>query len=211
MPRKPAQARVIDYATLPDPTWREEQVSDTRNAAGTRPFPLMYLWIFERPDSLCAQLVSHGWVCLGPVHLLVSPNARVSGPIMRSRSDIEQAVQGFSTGAGRYPCPKFTDFDRFHSYFGYPINYLWCQNAVWQDAFRRVADRCTHFVVDLTTDERPTGLLFELTYLFNTVATENMILLIDEARADLEVISEFVLGGWRRIPSIENPASPLLR
>lgn len=187
---------VIDYSALPDPRWSQEQVSDTRNAAGAKPYPLMYLWIFERPDSLCAQLVSHGWVCLGPLHLLVSPDARVNDPIMRSKRDIEQTVKGFSTAAGRYSCPRFIDFEKFHSYFGYPINYLWCQNDVWQDAFRRVADRCTRFVVDLTTDERPTGLLFELTHLFNRVSAENIILLIDRSRADLDVIGDFVLGTW---------------
>lgn len=182
MPRTPAGVRVVDYATLPDPPWSEERLSDTRNAVGVPPFPLLYLWIYERPDGLCAQLVTHGWVCLGRVHLLVSPDARVSGPIMRSREDIEQAIQGFATAAGRYACPQFIDYEQFHAYFGYPINFLWCRSAVWQDGFEQVADRCTRFVVDLTTEERPTGLLFELSYLFNRVSAEDIVLLIDAAR-----------------------------
>ncbi len=187
---------VFDYTQLPDPAWNQQGVTDSSNAAGSVPFSLMYLWIFERPDSMCTQLVAHGWACLGPVHLLVSPEARVDGAVMRSRQDIEQAIEGFSYNSGRFNCPQFIDYEKHHSYLGYPINYLWCQGSVWQEAFLLTAERCSRYVVDLTTDERPSGLLFELEYLFNQVAVENIILLLDTSRADLDIVCDFVLEAW---------------
>jgi hypothetical protein len=196
MPGNSTKLQVLDYTELPDPAWNQGQITDTRNAAGARPFPLMYLWIFERPDSMCTQLVAHGWACLGPVHLLVSPEARVDAPVMRSSQDIGQAMERFASGSGRFNCPRFIDFEKHHSYLGYPINYLWCQGGVWQEAFHRTAERCDRYVVDLTTDERPTGLLLELEYLFNRVAVENIILLLDTSRADLDLVRDFVLETW---------------
>lgn len=196
MSRSRKDLEVLDYRELRDPVWNQGEITDLNNAAGSKPFPLMYLWIFERPDSMCTQLVAHGWVCLGPVHLLVSPEVREDVPVMRSRHDIEQAVSRFARGAGRFPCPRFVDFEKHHSYFGYPINFLWCQGGVWQEAFRLVAERCRRYVVDLTTDERPAGLLFELQYLFNRIVVDDVILLLDTSRADLDVVRHFVLETW---------------
>ena len=187
---------VLDYAELPDLVWNQTEITDNNNAAGSKPFPLLYLWIFERPDSMCTQLVAHGWACLGPVHLLVSPEARVGGSVMQSRQDIEQAIGRFAYNAGRFSCPKFIDYEKHHSYLGYPINYLWCQGSVWQEAFHQTAELCSRYVVDLTTDERPTGLLFELEYLFNQIAVEDVILLLDISRADLDIVRDFVLEAW---------------
>ena len=66
---------IVDYRDLPDGVWQPERLSNERNALGRPTNRIMYLWLFGRQDSLCAQLVSHGWAFIGPIHLLVSPGA----------------------------------------------------------------------------------------------------------------------------------------
>ncbi len=188
--------RVSDYSSLPDGSWNTSLISDSQNAMGVKPFQIMYLWVFERPDSLCAQFVANGWVFLGSVNLLVSPNARVRSPLMRSHQDIDNAAKLFRNEAGRYRCPKLIDYEVYTKYFGYPVNCLWCTDKTWEYGFKLLASRCQKFVIDLTTDERPDGLLKELFHVFNTIPAENVVFLADIYRAKIDLIREILYSAW---------------
>ncbi|MBU1233176.1 MAG: hypothetical protein KKD01_00155 [Proteobacteria bacterium] len=190
---------IIDYSDLPDGDWNPKLVSNTQNAMGVSPLSIMYLWIFERPDSLYGQLIAHGWAFLGPVHLLVSPSARVDSPVLRTHHDIETAVKQFHNEAGKQTCPKFIDYEYRASYFGYPINYLWCTDKTWEYGFRLMAGRSQYFVIDLTTDERPEGLLTEINHVFNTIPLRNVIFLIDTSRANIDLIRELLYSVWNSL------------
>ena len=189
--------RIIDYSELPDGGWDSKLVSDTQNAMGVYPFPIMYLWIFERPDSLCTQLISHGWAFLGSVHLLVSPSVRVDSAVLRTENDIKNAVSEFNNKAGRYKCPKFIDYEYRAFYDGYPVNYLWCTNKTWEYGFKLMAARCRYFVIDLTTVERPEGLITEVNHIFNAISLEKVIFLVDAFRADIDLIHELLYSAWK--------------
>lgn len=83
------EIRVVDIQELPDCPWESQSVSATRNALGARPERILYLWPFERPDSPYVHLVTNGWVALGPIHLLPSPEARVGQPPVQNRQQIQ--------------------------------------------------------------------------------------------------------------------------
>ena len=187
---------IIDYSELPDGDWNPKLVSNTQNAMGVAPFPIMYLWVFERPDSLYGQLITHGWAFLGPLHLLVSPSARVDRPVLRTRDDIDTAITQFCSKAGKHKCPKFIDYEYRASYRGYPVNYLWCTDKTWEYGFRLMADLSQYFVVDLTTDERPEGLLTEICHILNTIPLEKVIFLLDTYRANIDLIRELLCSVW---------------
>lgn len=189
---------VRDYAALPDGPWDPGGVTDSRNAFGRLPEPLLYLWVFERPDSLAVQLVGHGWTSLGPVHLLVGPEARVPDRLIRTPDDLAAAIARFSSRAGRCACPPLGEFERRASYRGYPINYLWCADRIWQAGFMALARRCRRVVVDVTAEEPPVGLSFELAHVFGTLPASDVVLLFDRYRGDLDVTLEVLGRVWRR-------------
>lgn len=196
MNRASADIQIIDYRDLAESIWQPKSLSNTHNAMGFTPMPILYLWIFERPDSLCGQLITHGWAFLGPIYLLVSPSARVDGAIMKSTQDIDRASAEFQTQAGNYKCPKLIDYEYRANYHGYPINYLWCTDKTWEYGFESMASRCEYFIMDLTAEERPEGLLTEVTYLFHYVPLEKVIFLVDTYRADLDLVQDFLLSAW---------------
>ena len=186
----------IDYCGLPDGVWEPGRLTNARNAIGRRPPKIAYLWLFDRHDSLCGQLVSHGWVFIGPVHLLVSPGARIASPILKSARAIDQAIRGFDMAAGSYQCPKLIDYEHRPTYRGYPINCLWCTDRSWLHGFEALAARCNRFVVDLSADEQPAGLITEISYLFERVALDSVAFLLDTRTADEALITGFLEQAW---------------
>lgn len=201
---------IVDYDMLSDGPWSPDSVTDAHNAFGEFPHPMLYLWVFERPDSLCAQLVTHGWTKLGPMHLLIGPDARVPDSLIRSSNDLEAAIARFSSQAGRYKCPALTEFERRASYVGYPINYLWCADRIWREAFKALILRCNRFVIDITAEQRPAGLSFELSHIFNKVPVSDIVLLFDRYRGNLEVTLEVLVRVWRSSPQASTAAPPTL-
>jgi hypothetical protein len=195
-PGKTSGFQVIDCGSLKGGTWQPERISNQCNALGAVPAPFLYLWVFERPDSLSGQLISHGWVQLGPLHVLVSSEARVEDELVTSKTEIAGRVGRFSYDAGTWKSPRFADFERCASYRGYPINTLWCSDAVWKDAFLQVAERSRYFVVDVTAEETPVGLAFELETLFASVESSRLILLMDRCRTDRDETVSFLSEIW---------------
>jgi hypothetical protein len=188
--------RVIDIEELPDCDWNPQSVSATQNALGAHPERILYLWAFERPDSLYVHLVTNGWVALGPVHLLLSPEARATQSLVHDSQQARQAIAQFSDAPGKHRPPKLTDFEFLPSYYGYPINFLWCLDKVWQEGFRLLSERCTRFVIDVTGREKPQGLLVELQHLFDQAPAENIICLADTGRSDLALCAELLRLAW---------------
>ncbi|MEZ5534567.1 MAG: hypothetical protein R3F02_02980 [Thiolinea sp.] len=191
----------IDYRDLPDGRWQPETLSDQANAAGKPPRPLLYLWVFERPNSLCGQLVTHGWAFLGPVHLLVSPVIRANTPLAISRQFIDQAAQQFNQASGHYRCPKLIDYEHRPTYYGYPINYLWCTDKTWEYGFQVIAKKCHYFVMDLSARSRPDGLVTEIHYLFRHVPLSRVIFLLDTYRTNDQLVSAFIREAWEAMPA----------
>lgn len=197
--------RVVDYESLQGGSWRPDQISDRRNALGWAPAPILYLWVFQRPDSLSAQLISHGWVQLGPIYVLASADARIEGDVLRTASQIDDRMARFSHDAGSHKSPRFADFEAVASYRGYPINPLWCTEAIWKKAFQKLVGRSTYFVADVTAEDHATGLAFELQHLFSTVAGSRIILLMDRYRADRDEIVSFLSSLWEEVLSDRDP------
>ena len=191
-----ADVPLVEIDDLPDGAWEPERISSTRSALGIEPVRLLYLWVFERPDDLRVQLIGHGWTLVGPVHLLLSLGARVPGKIVRNRAQMRRAVAHFRDAPGTYRPPKLADFTVHASYHGYPINYLWCADNIWQEGFRRLAGHCALFVVDLSADERADSLRWELDQLFASTPAERILLLVDSWRADLDLARELVAESW---------------
>lgn len=198
--------QVVDYGSLKGGTWQPERISNQCNALGGVPAPILYLWVFERPDSLSGQLISHGWVQLGPLHVLVSPEARVDDEQITSNTAIADRIGRFSYEAGTWKSPRFADFEWFASYRGYPINTLWCSDSVWKDAFLQVAERSRYFVVDVTAEENPVGLTFELETLFASNHSSRLVLLMDRYRADQDETVSFLSALWGK--TAQRRASP---
>ena len=186
----------IDYRNLPNSDWKPDQISNTHNARGSLPKKIMYLWLFDRHDSLCGQLVSHGWVFIGPIHLLVSPSARIDTPILKSKQVIDQAIRKFEYEAGSYRCPKLLDYEHRPTYTGYPINCLWCSNNSWVNGFEAMAERSDYFVADLSTDEQPDGLIKEISYLFQGVSLEKVAFIMDTRTANRSLVNDFLQQAW---------------
>jgi hypothetical protein len=195
----------INFMDLPVGDWQPDLISNTVNAIGNQPKNIMYLWLFNRHDSLCCQLVSHGWVFIGPVHLLVSPGARIDTPILKSKQAIDQTANKFEYEAGSYRCPKLIDYEYRPSYTGYPINCLWCSNTFWVDGFKRVFKCSDYFVADLSADERPDGLITEISYLFQSAPLEKVAFLMDTGTADHYLVSDLIQQAWNSMsPACEN-------
>lgn len=191
----------LDYRDLPDGYWQPDKLSDRINAAGKPPLSLLYLWVFERPDSLCGQLVTHGWAFLGPVHLLVSPTIRTNTPLATSRQFIDQATQQFQSASGHYRCPKLIDYEHRPTYHGYPVNYLWCTDKTWEYGFHAMAKKCDYFVMDLSARSRPDGLVTEIHYLFRYILLNQVIFLLDSYRTDDQLVSDFIHEAWEAMPA----------
>ncbi len=192
--------RLIDLQDLPESNWNPAQISSHQNAIGTSPFPILYLWNFSRQDSLRVQLVNHGWAFLGPVQLLVSPAARIESPLMQTREDIRKAAKNLLVEPGKYKCPKLIDYEYRPTYSGFPINPLWCTDQTWSYGFQIMAKQSEYFVADLTSDERPDGLLHEINHLFNFVQLEKVIFLVDSSIANIPLIRDFLLSAWNSMP-----------
>lgn len=190
----------IDYQDLPDGIWQTDTLSDQSNALGKPPRPLLYLWVFERPDSLCAQLITHGWTFLGPVHLLVSPTIRTNTSLATSRQFIDQAAQQFQHASGHYRCPKLIDYEHRPTYHGYPVNYLWCTDKTWEYGFQVMAEHCQYVVMDLSARDRPDGLVTEIGYLLANIPLEQVVFLLDSYRTNIEMVSEFIQDAWAAMP-----------
>ncbi len=204
--------RLVDYQNLSDGDWNPAAISDEYNAMGSTPPRILYLWIFNRPNSLCGQLITHGWAFIGPIHLLVSPAARVATPIMKSREDIDRAVQDFRYGVERNKCPKLIDYEYRAHYHGYPINYLWCSNRMWEYGFEAMAQTSDYFVMDLSASERPDGLVTEIRYLLHHVPLGKVIFLLDVCSSDAEIVDAFMGNAWGGMQSTSaniNHGTPL--
>lgn len=89
------------------------------------------------------------------------------------------------------------DFENFADYHGYPINTLWCADAVWQDGFRALVACSERVVVDMTAEQPPEGLCFELGYIFANVPAADIVLLIDRSRGDVELVQALLTAAWR--------------
>ena len=192
---------LVNYLDLPDGIWQPERLSDAHNALGLPPKRIMYLWLFDRHDSLCGQLVSHGWTFIGPIHLLVSPGARVESPLLRSTQAIDQAIGKFESAPGKYRCPKLLDYEHRPTYQGYPINCLWCSNNTWVHGFEVTAKNSDYFVADLSADEQPDGLITEIGYLFHRVPLKKVIFLLDTRTADTSLVNDFLQQAWNAMSS----------
>lgn len=209
-----AEIEIKDIDTLPDNgAWDPALVSSERNAFGLNPLRILYLWIFERPDSLYPHLIANGWVQVGPVHLLLSPESRELA-ILENEAQIREAINAFRDAPGTFKPPKLADYEVHRTYHGYPINYLWCSNSTWRTAFELAAAHCSHFVVDVSVRDRPEGLTFELGYLFDQVPVENILCLADKGRAKVKTCIELLQTTWdaratdslNRVPSQRPPA-----
>lgn len=189
----------INYQTLSDGVWKPGQITDHSNAFNSPPIRIMYLWLFDRQDSLCGQLVSHGWTSIGPVHLLISPAARVDSPLLKSSQAIDQAIRGFRYSAGQYQCPKLIDYEYRPRYRGYPINYLWCSNNSWVYGFESLANRSDHFVMDISAEEQPEGLIREISYLLQNHSLKKVIFLFDKHTGVADLVDRFMQRAWDKI------------
>lgn len=200
---------VVNYEDLQDGAWNPSRMSNSANALGGAPAPILYLWVFERPDSLSGQLISHGWVQLGPIQLLVSADARIGDQPLRTDNEIRRSVSKFGHDVGTYKCPEFADLEAFANYRGYPINALWCADAVWQSAFKQTAKISQYFVVDVTAEDNPAGLTFELEHLFSAVHSSRIVFILDRYRADLDEIRSFLSAIWEKTGSGQATKSKL--
>ena len=201
--------RIVDASELPEGTWDAGAISDGCNAMGLRPEPILYLWVFERPDSLSHHLISHGWVQLGPVFLLVSADAPLQDDLISNAAALDKRLSRTRYDAGRHSCPALSNFEVYSSYRGYPINALWCADRIWQTAFESVISRCGYVLADLTTDENPSGLAYELSYVFAHVAAHRIVLFADLCRADLDLILPLLGRLWRE-SGAKGPTPPLI-
>ncbi len=187
---------VTDYLSLPGGNWEPSKISDSRNALGAVPEPILYLWVFERPDSLSGQLIYHGWVQVAPIYLLISPDVRADDALITDKQQLSEQISKCRLDTGTHSGPRLTDYEVRASYHGYPINPLWCTDDIWQTAFLEVANRVHRFVIDITAEDYAAGLTFELEHLFATVPAERMVLLMDRFRADEAAILDFLQNFW---------------
>lgn len=193
---RPAEFPIVDYGALKGGAWQPKQISNDKNALGGKPASILYLWAFERPDSLSGHLISHGWVQLGPLLVLVSAEARVEDELLKTKPQVKDRIARFSHDAGTYKSPRFADLEFVASYRGYPINTLWCSDTVWKTAFLEAAKQSRFFVVDVTAPEKPVGLTFELEHLFSSVPASRIILLMDRFRARQDGVISFLSEIW---------------
>lgn len=188
---------LIHLRELPEPGRVQARLTMDSNALGFEPQRVLFLWPFARPTNLRAQVIGHGWVLIGPVHLLLRPGWGLMRWVQHTVDEVEAGLRVLSDEPGRHKPPNLRFGDGlWRAYEGYPVHPLTVDGSIWQEVFDLMVDRCGFFVADLTARRGAEGLGFELSYLASWVHPSRQILLVDEAQADVDFCLAFLEDRW---------------
>lgn len=215
---------VIRHAnTLPPTAWNVNAISETSNAVGSSPVPIVYLWVFQAHFSEQSVYETHGWPQTGPVHMLLNGSAMPSTEaineamknLVRDRDGVAKAVATFEDGVGTYPRPGLFLGDpgigsKTGHYRGYPIHTLVCTNEAWRDAFHACAER-SHFAVFNLSGYLPghPGIEYEVAQVLRDGKPQHFVFIYDR-HTDADAAIDSVLRVWQRLPERESGTDVLV-
>jgi hypothetical protein len=175
---------------------------------------LLLLRVFslgQRSERLFDR-ISTIWLRNGSIGLIAGPDlvtstvephefldflgGRLSRQFVQSDADLEQRIAHMDIRP---------DPDGKHR-----VNEFFCRSDTWQMTMRRLMDRSDAVLMDLRSfSKRNQGCIYELRQLFNTIAVDRVILVIDESTD--RIFLETTVGEiWRNLePSSPNTKLPI--
>jgi hypothetical protein len=202
-----AQIIVHHAEALPPMPWNIAAISDTANAAGMKPIPIMYLWVFQAHSKEQWVYETHGWLQTGPVNLLMSPSSlslsalrHAKDHLVRGNADLEKMMAQYTAAAGDYPRPLLffngPGIGKQKPYRGYPIHTPVCTNAMWQAVFQHLTEKSELAVFNLSgfSPEHP-GIEFELKHVMSSELPRHWVFMYDRL-TDADAAMDGVLRLW---------------
>jgi hypothetical protein len=221
-PLPPPPFTIGHVLSLPEVNWQIGALSDSANALGGPPTPVLYLWVFAAQSDQ-RGFETEGWPQIGPVHLLLNSTALTINKLadadkflIADQVALDGAVAAYDDRAGTYPRSNlFMTFEAGSKNFypGYPIHTLICTDGVWKPAFRQLAARSRIAIVNLSgfNPSHP-GLEFEILHLL-AGGPPTRFVFVYERTTDADAVIASVLNLWSHLdpPPATTPELHFLR